>query len=62
MGRRIIELARDRKNLQVVAALEAPGHPQLGRPAAGGEPSLAHDCNAPFDVLVKEEAPPTIGC
>jgi len=57
MGRRIIELARDRKNLQVVAALEAPGHPQLGRPAIGGEPNLTQDCDVPFDVLVDFSLP-----
>jgi 4-hydroxy-tetrahydrodipicolinate reductase len=31
MGQRIIQLAREDRELQVAAALEMPGHPQLGR-------------------------------
>jgi len=57
MGRRIIELARERKNLQVVAALEAPGHPQLGQPATTGGPTITQDCDVPFDVLVDFSLP-----
>ena len=31
MGQRIVELAFNDKDLQLVAAMETPGHPQLGR-------------------------------
>jgi 4-hydroxy-tetrahydrodipicolinate reductase len=33
MGQRIIQLAREDAELAIVAALESPGHPQLGRDA-----------------------------
>src|SRR4051794_1805045 len=31
MGQRIVQLAREDKDLQLGAALDMPGHPQLGR-------------------------------
>jgi 4-hydroxy-tetrahydrodipicolinate reductase len=33
MGQRVLQLAREDKDLNVVAALDAPGHPQLGQDA-----------------------------
>jgi 4-hydroxy-tetrahydrodipicolinate reductase len=51
MGRRIIELAREQQ-LEVVAALEGSGNPQLGQPVAGGEPIITDSCDADYDVLV----------
>jgi 4-hydroxy-tetrahydrodipicolinate reductase len=52
MGRRIIELARQHDQLQVVAALEDAGNPQLGQPAAGAEPAITDTCHVEYDVLI----------
>ncbi len=51
MGARIIELASQDTRLQVVAALEAAGHPQLGQKVGPGIP-LTDRVTGDFDVMV----------
>ncbi|MFQ6048513.1 MAG: 4-hydroxy-tetrahydrodipicolinate reductase, partial [Phycisphaerae bacterium] len=45
------------ERFQVVAALEAPAHPQLGQPAAAGQPPITDRCNVQFDVLIDFSLP-----
>lgn len=51
MGTRIIELASQDDRFQVVAALEAPGHPRLGQPVTKGV-AITDKITADFDVLI----------
>ncbi len=51
MGRRIIELAGEDEQLQVVAALEAPGNPMVGKQVADGL-TVTDSLKADFDVLI----------
>ena len=67
MGRRIIALASRADDLQVVAALERPGHPELGTDAgtlAGvamlGVP-VQDDLSEPVDVLIDFSTPEGTG-
>lgn len=51
MGTRIIELASQDTRLQVVAALEAAGHPKLGQKVGPGIP-LTDRVTTDFDVMI----------
>ena len=58
MGVRLIELARDDERFEVVAALEADGHPKLGSDVAGAAGLRVTDrSDAEFDVLVEFSRP-----
>jgi 4-hydroxy-tetrahydrodipicolinate reductase len=63
MGRRLVDLVSREEGMELVAALEQPGHPELGRDA--GElcgcgklgVSLTSDWTAPADVLIDFSLP-----
>jgi 4-hydroxy-tetrahydrodipicolinate reductase len=63
MGQRLVALAASDASLKVVAALEAPGHPQLGQdigPVAGLRPlgvSLAETWDGGVDAVVDFSVP-----
>jgi 4-hydroxy-tetrahydrodipicolinate reductase len=51
MGARIVELALQDDRLQVVAALEAAGHPKVGQTVAGGV-KIVDTLTSDFDVMI----------
>ncbi len=64
MGRRLVDLISDEKDMQVVAALEQAGHPDSGRDAgelAGRGAigvTLKAEWDVPADVLIDFSSPP----
>lgn len=56
MGTRIIEMAALEADLEVTAALEAPGHPRVGEPIAKGV-KIVDKLDASFDVLIDFTVP-----
>jgi 4-hydroxy-tetrahydrodipicolinate reductase len=63
MGQRLIALAASSKDLQIVAAIDRPGHPQLGQDAgaiAGAGPlgvKLSDTLDVPADVVIDFSGP-----